>query len=263
MQVSVIIPSYKPKEYLWECLDSLCKQTMNKQQFEILLILNGCCEPYKSQVEKYITDNMQELNIRFIQTNQPGVSNARNIGIDEAKGEYLAFIDDDDYVSPSYLQELYDIAITGITPVSNVIAFNDGENSFLDSYIITRLFKKMEGKKKVPIMQARTFMSVPIAKLLLAKGIVGSRRFDIRLKNGEDSLFMLEISDKIKYICPTNIDAIYYRRYREGSAMFRKRPLRERVNCKFRNLIGYSRCLMQPWRYNILFVMTRIAALLK
>lgn len=72
MQISVIIPSYKPKEYLWECLDSLCKQTMDKRQFEILLILNGCCEPFKSQIEKYITEYMQDMNVRFIQTNQGG-----------------------------------------------------------------------------------------------------------------------------------------------------------------------------------------------
>lgn len=259
MNISVIIPSYKPKEYLWECLDSLCKQTMEKQQFEILLILNGCCEPYKSQIDKYITEYMQNMNVRFIQTDQGGVSNARNIGIDEAKGEYLTFIDDDDYVSPSYLQELYDIAITGITPVSNVIAFNDKDKSVISNYL-TNNYKRISEKRKTPLLKARSFMSVPVAKLLLAKGTVGSRRFNTHLKNGEDSLFMLSVSDRIKYLSPTSKDAIYYRRVREGSAATSKKTIKYILVNRLRLLWNYSKYLLLPFRYNSVFVITRIAA---
>lgn len=259
MKISVIIPSYKPKEYLWECLGSLCKQTMDKQQFEILIVLNGCCEPYKSQIEAYIAKNMQGMNVRFIQTDQGGVSNARNIGIDEAKGEYLAFIDDDDYVSVSYLQELYDIAVTGITPVSNVIAFNDKDRSIIGNYL-TNNYKRIAKKKKVPLLNARSFMSVPVAKILLAKGTVGSRRFDTRLKNGEDSLFMLSVSDQIKYLAPTSKDAIYYRRVREGSAATSKKSFKYILSNRLCVVYSYSKYLFHPLRYNPAFVLTRIAA---
>ena len=57
MKISVIIPTYKPKEYLWECLDSLYNQTLSKQDFEVLLVLNGCDEPYKSNIRKYINNH--------------------------------------------------------------------------------------------------------------------------------------------------------------------------------------------------------------
>ena len=56
MKISVIIPTYKPKEYIWECLDSLKSQTFDKKEFEIILILNGCKEPYYSEIDKYIME---------------------------------------------------------------------------------------------------------------------------------------------------------------------------------------------------------------
>ena len=54
MKISVIIPTYSPREYLWECLDSLCGQSFFRWDFEILLILNGTREPYYSFINEYI-----------------------------------------------------------------------------------------------------------------------------------------------------------------------------------------------------------------
>ena len=99
MRISVIIPSYRPEEYLYECLEAIINQTLNQNEFETLVVLNGCKEPYFEQIQKYI--NVHSSNIRLIQTDVPGVSNARNIGIEAAKGEYLTFVDD--IVSPVYL----------------------------------------------------------------------------------------------------------------------------------------------------------------
>ena len=103
IKISVIIPTYKPQTYLWECLDSLRNQTLSHNDFEIIIVLNGCTEPWKSQISRYIATKMQSMNVKFIHTEQAGVSNARNIALDLVKGEYVTFIDDDDLVSPSYL----------------------------------------------------------------------------------------------------------------------------------------------------------------
>ena len=85
MKISVIIPTYKPQEYLWKCLDSLDRQTLSNDNFEVILVLNGCKEPYYSQIKNYIAKR-NDLNIIFIQTDEGGVSNARNKGLDIAKG---------------------------------------------------------------------------------------------------------------------------------------------------------------------------------
>ena len=194
MKISVIIPSYKPQGYLWECLDSICGQTFDKEAFEVILVLNGCKEPFESEIKRYIADH-PGLNWNFIQTDQGGVSNARNIGIEHAKGDYLTFIDDDDYVSETYLQEMYDIALQGYTPLSNVVAFNDGDDKPVP-YYITDCFMKRKDSPQCGLMQVRSLLSVPFAKLL-AKGTVGTRRFNTRFALGEDSLFVFSVSDKI------------------------------------------------------------------
>ena len=106
MKISVIIPSYKPGDYFRVCLASLKSQTLSKDKFEVIIILNGCSEPWLSEVKALIENYARDVAIRLIQTGTPGVSNARNIGIDNAKGEYITFIDDDDYVSPRYLENL-------------------------------------------------------------------------------------------------------------------------------------------------------------
>lgn len=72
MRVSVIIPTYKPQAYLWECLKTIERQTFSKADFELILVLNGCKEPWKSQIDEYISQNMQTTNVNFINTEQGG-----------------------------------------------------------------------------------------------------------------------------------------------------------------------------------------------
>ena len=54
MEISVIIPTYKPDYYIWECLDSVKEQTLNKNSFEVLIILNGEKEPHYNNILNYI-----------------------------------------------------------------------------------------------------------------------------------------------------------------------------------------------------------------
>ena len=137
MQLSVIIPTYKPTEYLKECLSALVKQTLPPDKYEIIIVLNGCNEPYYATINEFI-GNEKIANTRIIQTNTPGVSNARNIGIDHSAGDYLAFIDDDDYISESYLEELYYIADIDTVGIAYPYAFNDGDPLCQLKYSITK-----------------------------------------------------------------------------------------------------------------------------
>ena len=59
MRISVIIPSYRPEEYLYECLEAIRNQTLNQNEFETLVVLNGCKEPYFEQIQKYINVNIK------------------------------------------------------------------------------------------------------------------------------------------------------------------------------------------------------------
>lgn len=221
MNISVIIPTYKPKSYIWECLDSICSQTCPKEEYEVILVLNGCKEPYDDQITEYIS-NHPEVQWRYIQTDLAGVSNARNLAIDVANGEYIAFVDDDDFVSPTYLDELYDKADDKTVAICNSFAFNDGSPEELLTYEMTKAFNAYSSKGRMNSSKVRRFFSGPCMKLINVNFIQG-RRFDTRFKNGEDSLFMFLISDRIKYADFTSSKAIYYRRYRENSAVTTKK----------------------------------------
>ena len=217
MKISVIIPTYKPKDYLRECLESLCNQSLSPNEYEIIIVLNGCKAPYEEKIWNYINTH-NNYNWRFIQINQGGVSNARNKALKEAQGEFITFIDDDDYISPSYLEELYRKGDKDTVVCSNAYAFNDGMPDVEIPYVMADAFDEYVQSGKRRAIGVRKFFSGPWMKLI-PRNIVNGREFDTRLKNSEDSLFMFLISDRIKYVDFTSPNAIYYRRYRENSAI--------------------------------------------
>ena len=255
MDISVIIPTYKPQLYIWECLDSLRKQTLDKNRFEVLIVLNGCKEPYLSQIKTYINENQGNVNIKLIHTDCPGVSNARNIGLECSKGDYITFIDDDDYVSPTYLEELFKKVDTNVVALSNTTAIDENMNE--RPYSIGQTFKRQHLKGKQVFYYAKKYFSGPCMKLI-SKEIIGNRRFDVNFVNGEDSQFMFLISDKIKYVDFTSSEAIYYRRIRQGSATT-SLSYTGKLRNLFKTIPSYTRTFVKGFpRYNFYFYMTRI-----
>ena len=219
MFISVIVPTYKPQKYLWECLSSLDKQTFSHSDFEVILVLNGCNEPYSSQIRTWISEH--QLNINFIQLDQGGVSNARNVALGVAKGEYITFIDDDDFVSSSYLELLYKKASIETISIAYPYAFCE-ENQEQIKYRLTDVFEKYVFNDNLSFLQVKSFFSGPWMKLI-HRDIINNRRFNPQFSIGEDSLFNYAISDKYGKMIFADKEAIYYRRYRGGSALLSHR----------------------------------------
>lgn len=261
-KISVIVPTYKPQVYLCECLDSIYNQSLSKSDYELVLVLNGCNEPYNSQINDWLSEH-NEMQVQYIQTDMGGVSNARNIALDKAIGEYITFIDDDDYISPSFLQELLNNSSEKCVAISNTIAFDDVTRKELNEYIIAKTFNKCLKKKSISIIDARRFFAGPVRKLIHIN-IIGNRRFNVRYKNGEDTLFMFLISNQIKQISCTSKNAIYYRRIRKNSANMYKRTLLERLNNSFNLIKEYSSILIfSPQKYNIKLYVSNVLGALK
>ena len=263
MKISVIIPTYKPKDYLWECLDSLKSQTISKLDFEVILVLNGCCEPWKFYIEQYIANNMQGMNINFIQIDQGGVSNARNTAIDMAVGDYITFIDDDDIISSSFLEELYGKASPEVVSLSYPYAFNDGDFSTQLDYRITNEFLSRSKYGKQLFIKTRKIFSGPCMKLF-HHSILKGRYFDLHFKNGEDSLYMFLISDRLKYVDYTSNKAIYYRRFRENSAVTTRRSKMSKIINGISLIKSYTKIyLCSPGKYSFNFYLTRVLGTIK
>lgn len=264
MKISVIVPTYKPKDYLWECLDSLVAQTFPAGEWELLLVLNGCCEPWRTQIEQYIGSKMQGMNVEFVQTDTPGVSNARNIALDRVRGEYVTFIDDDDYVSPQYLEELLKAASPDTVSLCYPYAFDDGHPEVQRKYSITDAYEycAQHGCGRLS-SKVRKFFSGPCMKLI-PMSFIQERRYDVRFANGEDSLFMFLISDRIKRTALASRTAVYYRRYRENSAVTRKRSFFNMLrNCILSICCYFSIYLLNPFKYDFVFFIQRVLASIK
>lgn len=263
MKISVIIPTYKPQDYLWECLDSLVEQTLPKKDFEVILVLNGNIEPYKLAIEKYITEKMKGMNINFIHTEVGGVSNARNLGLDQAKGDFITFLDDDDYISSTCLQEMLSIQNGDVIVECYPYAFDDGDLYVKQQdYHLTRTYEYcIKHNCKTLNSTARKFFSGACMKLI-PSFYIGDRRFDTRFRNGEDSLFMFSISDKIQKIVYTSKSGVYYRRYRKGSITTTPLPKRELLNKIVKRMAIYTSFYIKGG-YNTYFYASRILAELK
>lgn len=105
-KVSVIVAIYNAEDYLERCVNSLLSQTL--VEFEILLINDGSTDNSKTICDNYaIKDN----RIRVFHKKNGGVSSARNLGIEEAFGEYTIHLDSDDYTEPEMLEKMYNYAI--------------------------------------------------------------------------------------------------------------------------------------------------------
>lgn len=263
-KISVIIPTYKPQAYLYECLGSLVNQTIDRSFFEVILVLNGCTNPWKSQIADYIASNMQGMNVNFIHTEQGGVSNARNIALDNAKGEYVTFIDDDDFVSARYLELLYEKVDRNVVSLCRPYAFNDGNVSTPVPYPMVKIYEEMCSQTDIRISsKVRKYFSGPWMKLI-SMSIIQDRRFDIRFKNGEDTLYMFLISDRIRGLNFADREAVYYRRYREGSAVTGKRKRSEVIKTGILQIGVYLKYFIRtPFCYNWIFLCTRLLSTIR
>ena len=101
-KVSVIVPVYKVEEYLPKCLDSLVNQTL--EDIEIILVNDGSPDNSDKIIKKYAK---KDKRIVYIEKENGGQASARNMGVKVAKGEFISFVDSDDWIELETLEECY------------------------------------------------------------------------------------------------------------------------------------------------------------
>ena len=100
--ISVVIPVYRVEQYLRRCVDSVLAQTYT--QIEVILVDDGSPDGCPAICDAYAREDGR---VRVIHQKNAGLSGARNRGIEAAEGEWLAFVDSDDYLAPEFLERLY------------------------------------------------------------------------------------------------------------------------------------------------------------
>lgn len=107
-KVSVVVPVYNVEKYLDKCLTSLVNQTL--KDIEIIVVNDGTKDNSQNIIDKYVK---KYKNIKSYIKENGGLSSARNFGINKCTGEYIAFLDSDDYVSRDTYELLYNKAVSG------------------------------------------------------------------------------------------------------------------------------------------------------
>ncbi len=121
--ISIVIPIYNVEKYLKNCVDSVCNQTY--RNLEIILVDDGSPDHCPEICEDYARNDSR---VRVIHKQNGGLSDARNYGIEVAKGKYITCIDSDDYVSEDFIEYLYkllkdanaDISVCGFIKTKNL-----------------------------------------------------------------------------------------------------------------------------------------------
>lgn len=132
MKFSIIIPVYNVEEYLIDCLESVKRQTF--EDYEIMLVDDGSCDKSPQICDDYAKNDKR---IRVIHKANGGLSSARNIGIENAQGEYLIFLDSDDLITDNalksisfYVKENVDVVVTELLNVEDPMHYNSPSELF-------------------------------------------------------------------------------------------------------------------------------------
>ena len=208
-KISVIVPVYGVEKYIVKCLNSIVNQTF--KDIEIIVINDGT----KDNSIKLIEDNFNDKRIKIINKENQGAAIARNLGIEKAKGEYLFFVDSDDFIELETLEKMYDEVITkncDLVICDYYKYFENGEKT----HIPIVPFYNENDQKSVTIA-----MPGPVCKLI-KKDIFDNYKLKfLENKIFEDNAimpFVCAIAKKISYIQKP----YYFYLQREGSYLNRK-----------------------------------------
>lgn len=258
-QISVIIPTYKPKEYLQNCLNSLFDQTLENKFYEVLLILNGEKDPYFNYINELIGN---KANYRLFYCEENGVSKARNIGLENSKSQNIVFIDDDDYVSKNYLEKLLSKKLK--YPEASIIQsnFKVDLNTYITEDYISKAYKDLKDTD-YNLIRYRKFLSSVCGKLF-DRSTINNNVFNESLGIAEDALFLFKISKSINKMVLSSPSSVYYRRVRENSIQTSKFSLKSEFKNYFKKIYLFSQIyLKEIFNYNLLFYLSRVFALTK
>ena len=256
MEISVIIPTCLPGDYIRECLDSVFRQTLDESLYEIIVVLNGAPEPYRTDILRQASSAGRSITL--LHTAVAGVSNARNMGMDAASGRYVCFVDDDDILSPGYLEGLYAAAAPDTVVASDVRCFETNTALTRRDYL-SEAYETLsqEGECKGPY-RARELLCTCCCKLIPTETITG-RRFPAGFSNAEDVLFMSAISDRIGRVRCAGPGTMYYRRLRQDSLSRKPRSIGYTAVVTIRAIAYLALIyLSHPRRYSLRFFANRV-----
>ncbi len=217
--VTVIVPIYNVEKYLEECLQSLERQKL--KGIEVILVNDGSTD-HSAEIAKEYCD--RNTNFKLINRKNGGLSAARNTGLDTASGEYIHFLDSDDYLADEALEKLYEKAKAEDLDALRFSAycFEDGTREFTwqhyGGYKFAGEYPDIYNGTDFYLNAINNTDYYPSCCLIIMKRSHIEEN-GLRFVEGivhEDNLFYFEVAMLSKKIAVMN-EPLYYRRFRSGS----------------------------------------------
>ncbi len=220
--VSIIIPVYNSEKYLTKCLDSVVNQTL--KDIEVFCIDDGSTDNSWEIIQGYAK---HDKRIVAIQQKNKGAAVARNKGLERANGEYIGFVDSDDYVSKDYFEKLYKTAKSKTADISVAYVKADIDNVGNSQYIQwikndVQAYEDMYNKeRKEAVKENKLNLHSVIWLAIYKKKLLQkySIKFYPELRTGQDNVFLAEVSYYANRVVYTTKPTYYHRVVRGGSLM--------------------------------------------
>ncbi|MGN0363529.1 MAG: glycosyltransferase family 2 protein [Bilifractor sp.] len=201
--ISIIIPIYDAEKYLERCLTSVINQ--DYPELEILLVDDGSTDKSSTIASRYYE---QDSRIKYFRKSNGGVSSARNLGLEKATGEWIAFVDADDWIDKSFCSKLLNIAQKNNLDIVECRRIDEkSEGSFL---------QEVTQKEKLKVSTFSDFIPTNedfygtcwgfLFKAILCKDV----KFDTDIYFAEDALFSVEVMKKSSQIGIVNEYLYHY-----------------------------------------------------
>lgn len=206
MFLSVIIPVYNAEKYIGECLDSLLKQDLSPQDYEIVCVNDGSRDNSLSILEGYA---QKHPSIRIISKENGGVATARNTGLEAAQGDYIWFVDSDDLIKENSFSRLKAVAQDRDRIIFGAYEFTDN---------LTEEDLRLSREEK--LTTNTSYYDSVVWRCLLRREFLNQHNLHFRypqITHGEDGLFMYEVTLQNPTAVETE-EVIYFYRLHSGSA---------------------------------------------
>ncbi|WP_419725267.1 glycosyltransferase family 2 protein [Terrisporobacter petrolearius] len=247
MKISVIMPVYNKIRYIEKSVNSILNQTY--KNFELIIVDDGSSDGSESICDKFA---FQDSRVRVFHIENSGVSNARNIGIENAIGEYFQFIDSDDYVDSNMLNDLLQIIID-YNPdiiISGVKKIDDICHEIMEILPpLSALKNKQDLMENFAEVQRNTGIYGCVSNKMIKKSIVDDNnlRFDTNIWLAEDLDFYLELYNYVSKIYFYQKSYYYYLQEAENSSTTSDRKnnylLQAKIILKEKNMLRINNLL--------------------
>lgn len=201
-KVSIIVPVFNAESYIERCINSILAQ--DYKDWELILVNDGSIDKSGKICDNFAKEYNQ---IKVIHKTNGGVSSARNLGLDNASGEWITFVDADDWIDRKYCSNLVSKATSPLSFVMSRHSFIDKEIKYINEC------DNISGEDRINFIISNNLLdySGPYCKLFNNRIIKKYKlKFPENIHMGEDGIFLVKYLNVTKYLTVLNIDNYHY-----------------------------------------------------